>query len=166
MDGNWYPWSDYANGNHPGQFIRAWRHVHHMFDLAGASNVKWVWSPAFASTATFPGTAYVDVMATTCQNGGKRLFARGWQSFPKGCGKLIQRLHTLAPHGPIQLAEAASSEAGGSKARWIEGMFAYLAHHHEVTSVVWFNLVKKTDWRIESSRAARRAFAAGARSTG
>jgi hypothetical protein len=164
MDGNWYPWSDYGNANKPGEFVRAWRHVHHIFDLAGARNVRWVWSPAFGSAATFPGTASVDVMATTCQNGGKKLFARGWQSFPRGCGKSIERLHALAPRLPIHLAEAGSSEEGGSKARWIDGMFAYLAQHREVTSVVWFNLVKKTDWRIESSPAAQRAFAAGIRS--
>jgi beta-mannanase len=164
MDGNWYPWSDYGNGNKPGEFVQAWRHVHHIFDLAGARNVKWVWSPAFASAATFPGTSYVDVMATTCQNGGKKLFARGWQSFAQGCGKSIERLHALAPSIPIELAEAGSSEQGGSKAQWIDGMFAYLAQHREVTSVVWFNLIKKTDWRIESSPAAQRAFAAGIRS--
>ena len=28
MDGNWFPWGDYANGNQPGQFVQAWRHVH------------------------------------------------------------------------------------------------------------------------------------------
>ncbi len=33
MDGNWFPWGDYANGNHPGQFVQAWRHVHDI--LAG-----------------------------------------------------------------------------------------------------------------------------------
>src|SRR5437588_619384 len=80
MDGNWFPWDDYGNGNRPGQFVQAWRHVHRIFEDAGARNVKWVWSPAFArSSAQFPGAAYVDEMATTCQNGGKPLFARGWQ---------------------------------------------------------------------------------------
>jgi beta-mannanase len=161
MDGNWYPWSDYGNGNHRGEFVQAWRHVHHIFDVAGANNVKWVWSPAFArSSETFPGARSVDVLATTCQNGDKRLFARGWQSFETDCGEAIRRLHSLAPR-PIQLAEVASAEAGGSKAQWIKGMFAYLKLHPEVTSVIWFNIAKEADWRIESSRSAERAFAAG-----
>jgi beta-mannanase len=162
-DGNWFPWADYANGNQPGEFVAAWRHVHRIFVQAGATNVKWVWSPAFASSEVFPGTGYVDVLATTCQNGGKRLFARGWQTFAQGCGKSIQRLHAIASQRPIQLAETSSAEAGGSKAQWIEQMFAYLAHHPEVTSVIWFNLVKETNWRIDSSPSAERAFAAGAR---
>jgi hypothetical protein len=162
MDGNWFPWSDYANGNHAGESIQAWRHVYRIFELAGATNVKWVWSPAFASTATFPGADYVNVLAATCQNGGKRLFARGWQSFAGGCGKTVTRLHSIAPRLPVQLAEVATAEAGGSKAQWIRQMWAYLGQHPEVTSIVWFNLVKETDWRINSSASAQRAFAAGA----
>jgi Glycosyl hydrolase family 26 len=165
MDGNWFPWDDYANGNHVGQFMEAWWHVHDIFVRAGATNVKWVWSPAFArSGAQFPGTAYVDVMATTCQNGGRPLFARGWKSFAHGCGQAIDRLHALEPGLPIQLAETATSERGGSKARWIRDMWAYLAARPYVTSMIWFDLVKETNWRIDSSPSAERAFAAGARS--
>lgn len=165
MDGNWFPWDDYANGNRPGQFVRAWRHVHRIFELAGASNVKWVWSPAFArSTAQFPGAAYVNVLATTCQNAGRPLFARGWQSFAEGCGKAIERLHALEPGLPIQLAETGTADKGGSKAQWIREMWAYLAARPYVTSMIWFNLVKETNWRIDSSPSSERAFEAGARS--
>lgn len=164
MDGNWFPWSDYANGNHPGEFVQAWRHVHRIFDLAGARNVKWVWSPAFANPETFPGRGWVDVLATTCQNGDRRLFTQGWLSFQRVCGPKIKGLHALAPGRPIQLAEVSTSETGGSKAAWIKGMFAYLAHHPEVRSLLWFNLDKETDWWIESSPAAERAFASGVRS--
>ncbi len=165
MDGNWFPWDDYANGNRAGQFVQAWRHVRHIFAVAGATNVRWVWSPAFAkSSAQFPGVAYVDVMATTCQNGGKPLFARGWKSFAQGCGQTIDRLHALEPQLPIQLAETATSEHGGSKAKWIRDMWTYLAARPYVTSMIWFDLVKETNWRIDSSSSAQRTFAAGARS--
>jgi beta-mannanase len=167
MDGNWFPWDEHANGNHVGEFARAWRHVHRIFEAAGAKNVKWVWSPAFASSAeTFPGTASVNTLAATCQNADRHVFARGWKSFATDCGPTIARLHKLAPRLPIQLAETASAETGGSKAKWIAGMFSHLAHHPEVKSVIWFNLVKEADWRIESSAAAQRAFAAGARAIG
>ena len=165
MDGNWFPWDDYANSNHPGQFVQAWRHVHDIFQQAGATNVKWVWSPAFArSTAQFPGTAYLNVTATTCQNGGRPLFARGWQTFAQGCGNAIDRLHTLEPGLPIQLAETATAEQGGNKAHWIGNMWSYLAARPYVTSLIWFNLVKEANWRIDSTPSAERAFAAGARS--
>jgi hypothetical protein len=165
MDGNWFPWDDYANGNHPGQFAQAWIHVHDIFQRAGANNVKWVWSPAFArSTVQFPGTAYVNVLGTTCQNGGRPLFARGWKSFAQGCGQAIDRLHALEPSLPIQLAETGTAEQGGSKAQWIRDMWSYLAARPYVTSMIWFDLVKETNWRIDSSPSAEHAFAAGARS--
>ena len=45
MNGNWYPWSEHANGNRPHEFVRAWRHIHDIFRAAGATNVEWVWSP-------------------------------------------------------------------------------------------------------------------------
>ncbi len=92
-----------------------------------------------------------------------RRLARGWQSFANDCAGAIARLHALAPKLPIQLAEAASAEQGGSKAQWITQMFTYLAHHPQVTSLVWFNVQKGVDWRIQSSRSAERAFAAAAK---
>ena len=43
-------------------------------------------------------------------------------------------------------------------------MWAYLAARPYVTSMIWFDLVKEANWRIDSSPSAERAFAAGARS--
>ena len=162
MNGNWYPWSEAANGNHPGEFVQAWRHVHHIFDVAGASNVQWVWSPVFgAPKADFPGVNEVNLLGVTCLNGFSRKRSR---SFAAICGSSIRQLHALAPGLPIELSEVASGEAGGRKAAWIAGMFRFLAQHPVVTSVIWFNLSKETDWMIQSSRAAERQFALGARS--
>src|SRR6266487_6080926 len=45
MNGNWNPWSEQVNGNKPGQFVLAWRHVHAIFTSQGVTNVTWVWSP-------------------------------------------------------------------------------------------------------------------------
>ena len=36
MNGDWYPWSEQVNGNQPGQFVQAWRHVHDIFTQVGA----------------------------------------------------------------------------------------------------------------------------------
>ena len=160
MNGNWYPWSETANGNHAGQFVRAWRHVHDLFAAAGATNVKWVWSPVSgAPREYFPGNRYVNVVGLTCLNGGTTAFHRGWRSFASICGNSIRELHALAPNLPIEISEVASAEAGGNKAAWIKGMFAYLGQHPEVKAVVWFNLRKQANWPIESSGAAARAFA-------
>ena len=43
-------------------------------------------------------------------------------------------------------------------------MWSYLAARPYVTSMIWFDLVKETNWRIDSSPSAEHSFAAGARS--
>jgi cellulose synthase (UDP-forming) len=164
MNGNWYPWAESANGNHPGEFVRAWRHVHDIFAAEKATNVRWVWSPVSgAPREYFPGYRYVNIVGLTCLNGGTAAFKEGWRSFASICGNSIHQLHALAPKLPIEISEVASAERGGSKAAWIQGMFAFLDHHPEVKSVVWFNIRKQANWPIQSSRAAESTFAAGVR---
>ncbi len=160
MNGNWYPWAESANGNRRGEFVRAWRHVHDIFAASKATNVQWVWSPVSgAPREYFPGFRYVNIVGLTCLNGGTAAFKEGWRSFASICANSIHQLHALAPRLPIELSEVASAEAGGSKAAWIKGMFAFLGRHPEVKSLVWFNIRKQANWPIESSRAAERAFA-------
>jgi beta-mannanase len=172
MNGDWYPWSESTNGNLPGQFVAAWRHVHDIFTAENATNVKWVWSPVARygvalSTTDYPGDAYVDVLGLSGFNGGTALPWTGWRSFSSLFNGSIATLHRLAPSKPIQISEVGSAEAGGDKAAWIANMFSDLRAHPQVTSVVWFDLRKQTDWRINSSPAAGQAFAtAVAASTG
>src|SRR5712691_10381640 len=35
MNGNWFSFSEGVNGNTPGQFVKAWRHVHDLFTAQG-----------------------------------------------------------------------------------------------------------------------------------
>ena len=162
MNGDWYPWGAHVDGNTPAEFVSAWRHVHDIFAAAGATNVQWVWSPVSgAPSQYFPGAQYVDRLGVTCLNGGTAAFTDGWRSFASVCGESITRLHSLAPQLPVDLAEVASAEAGGDKAAWITGMFAFLADHPEVRSFIWFNLDKQTAWPIQSSRSAELALRDG-----
>src|SRR5262245_21309491 len=64
MNGWWYPWGEgmlnpsngqIINGNHPGDFVKMWRHVRDIFTQVGATNVTWVWCPNIMSTgANYP----------------------------------------------------------------------------------------------------------------
>lgn len=167
MNGDWYPWSEGTNGNQKGQFVTAWRHVHDIFVSEGATNVKWVWSPVARfglplNTSEYPGNGYVDYLGLSGFNGGTALSWTGWHSFSSLFDTSLTTLHRLAPMKPIQISEVGSAEAGGDKASWIDAMFADLRSQPQVTSVVWFNLRKQTDWEIGSSRAAGAAFAAAA----
>ena len=78
---------------------------------------------------------------------------------PGGLKSLNDELKQLSQK-PILIAEMASAEEGGSKAEWITS--GYLAElptaFPDVRGVVWFNIVKETDWRIDSSPESLRAF--------
>jgi beta-mannanase len=163
MNGRWYPWAESANGNRPGQFVSAWRHVHAIFAKAGATNVRWVWSPVDGDVRAeqYPGAAYVDVVGLSGFIAGKSVFGSPWRSFASAFGPSLDAVHALAPAKPVSLTEVAAAQAGGDKAAWITGMFQEIARRPYIRSLVWFNLDKEADWRIESSAAAQRAFAAG-----
>jgi beta-mannanase len=163
MNGTWYPWAERANGNRPGEFARAWRHVRRIVRAAGATNVEWVWCPVTGRVpeTMFPGRDEVDVLGVSGFNGGAELFSLRWRPFPDAFGETLTDLHALAPGLPVELSEISSTERGGSKAEWIDDMFAEIASRPYVQSLVWFDVVKETDWRITSSPQALAAFREG-----
>lgn len=164
MNGNWYPWAEGVNGNQPGDYVRAWHHVHDIVTATGATNVSWVWSPNvpyYGSTdlaGLFPGTGYVDIVALDGYNWGTSASWSGWISPQDLFAPGIAQLRALAPGRPILIAETSSSEAGGSKPAWITDLVSYLAAQPDVTGFVWFHMQKETDWRINSSDASAAAF--------
>jgi beta-mannanase len=166
MNGTWYPWSESQNGNSRGQFVKAWRHVHAIFAAAGATNVTWIWSPVAGTIRAweYPGSSQVDVVGLSGFNGGTILFAKRWRPFPAFFGPSLDAIHALAPGKPVALTEIASTEQGGDKATWIRTMFTEVRRRPYIRSLIWFNVLKETDWRIESSPEARAAFAEGAAS--
>ena len=167
MNTDHYPWSEAVNGNQRGQYVAAWRHVVDIFRTVGASNVSWVWSPNVAGPGTlplarlYPGDHYVDWVAADGYNGGTALPCGGWLTFTQIFDATLAELASLAPGKPVMIGETASTEDGGAKASWITEFFAELARRPQIRGFVWFNHQKETDWRIESSVAATRAFAAG-----
>jgi beta-mannanase len=163
MNGRWYPWSEAANGNRRGEFVRAWRHVHAIFVRAGASNARWVWAPVDGQVRAgqYPGPRLVDVVGLSGFVAGERVFRSPWRPFATTFGPSLDALHALAPGKPVSLAEVAADQIGGDKAAWIAGMFREIQRRPYIRSIVWFNVRKEADWRIESSRGAERAFAAG-----
>ena len=166
MNGSWYPWSESQNGNSRGQFVKAWRHVHATFAATGATNVTWIWSPVVGTIPAweYPGSSQVDVVGLSGFNGGTILYVKRWRTFPGLFDHSLDAIHALAPGKPVELTEVGSTEHGGDKAEWIRTMFAEIHRRHYIRSIIWFNVRKETDWRIESSPAAQAAFAEGAAS--
>jgi hypothetical protein len=171
MNGWWFPWSELVNGNQPGEFVLAWRHVHDIFSEVGAQNVSWVWCPniiepkAIPLETLYPGDQYVDWTCMDGYNTGTNpLKPDKWRSFEERFGETYSALLDLAPDKPIMIGELASTEMGGSKANWIRTALAFDLPNRfpQVKAVVWFNWnYQGMDWVIESSSESQAAFSAG-----
>lgn len=170
MNGTWYPWSEIRNGNQPGDFVRAWRHIHDIFESAGATNVNFVWAPnevesynGIPLAQVYPGDAYVEWVGMSGYNWGYDAARDSrWRSFARTFTKTYAAVRALAPGKPLMISEMASSERGGSKADWLRDAFAVELPQRfpAVKAVVYWNKADEgMDWPIESSASARVAFA-------
>ena len=174
MNGNWYPWDgshNGANASATAKYIAAYRRIHDLFVSAGATNVVWVFCPNVDSVPGdawnqwsnyYPGDAYVDWMGFDGYNWGTVQTGSSWRTFANIAGTIYTG---LAGKGkPIMIAETASTELGGDKAAWIAGLLPVLGGSFpSIRAVVWFHMNKETDWRVDSSPAAREAFVTMAR---
>jgi hypothetical protein len=170
MNGFWFPWNEGVNGNRPGEFVKAWRHVHDIFTNVGATNATWVWCPNIALIPKlknfghlYPGDRYVDWTCMDGFNWGQTPNSAGWQSFEHVFRSTYNELKKIAPGKPMILGEVASDERGGSKAAWIRNALAVLPRKFpKIRGLVWFDeLSQGMKWPIESSKSAERAFQRG-----
>src|SRR5215218_7867835 len=148
MNGDWFTWGEGVNGNQPGEFVPAWRHVHDIFTSVGATNATWVWCPYVNKlnlyASLYPGDDYVDWTCLDGYNWGENPAAPyGWRTFDSLYEKAYARLvGTIAPSKPMAIGEIAATEygpAGESKAAWIEEMFEALAlRYPKGDALVWF----------------------------
>ncbi len=183
MNGNWqFPWSEQLNGNQPGDYVKAWRHVHDIFTHNGVTNVTWVWCPNISSSTTrgmallYPGDAYVD---WTCLDGYNKYPM--WLSFntiftASGIDWLnnsYAEILAVAPTKPIMLGEFASREDGDGgprKAAWIKDALEVQlpTKFPMIKAVVWFNWNagdSANTFPLESSPHSLDAFAAAIKSS-
>lgn len=183
MNGWWqFPWAEQLNGNQPGEYVRAWQHVHDIFQQQGATNVSWVWCPNISSTGTtplnamYPGDSFVD---WTCMDGYNHggTGTDDWQSFEQvfagsaynGNHNTYQEVLDLAPSKPLMIGETATSRNGGDPGAWVSDALTQQlpTAFPQVKALVWFNWNAgdpNLTWPIESTRATQSAFGAGIRS--
>ncbi len=165
MNGNWFPWAEGVNGNQPGEYVAAWRHVHDIFTSVGATNATWVWCPnvdpgqEFSDLASlYPGDEYVDWTGLDGYNWGTNpVRPARWMSFDQLFGSTYHRIaDTIAPRKPMVIGEVGSTEYGGSKAAWISGNACRRAHRvpSRFAALLWFDKYvpgEDMDWPIDSS---------------
>ncbi len=167
MNGYWFPWSELANGNKAGQYVQAWRHVHNIFTKLGVKNVSWVWCPNVVFPGNiplqglYPGSSYVDWIGMDGYNWAN--VGKGHQ--PKTFSQLFQHTYNIllgmSLHKPMMVAETACTNTQVNEANWITSAFTVQLPKYfpQIKAFIWFNQNKETDWRVESSSAAQKAFA-------
>lgn len=157
MNGTWYPWG----ARKPAEFTGAWRHLHQVFLDHGAVTVLWVWSPNITKSSHwvklrpyYPGDAHVDWVGVD----GYYNKANG-HDFDAVFGKTLTEIRRITGK-PELLAETAVDE-DGRKAAEITDLLARVRADPALIGLVWFDLVKEHDWRVDSSPRALAAFQAG-----
>ncbi|WP_305790197.1 glycoside hydrolase family 26 protein [Symbioplanes lichenis] len=155
MNGDWYKWGAYRNGNDNKGFVQSWRRIHGIFADEGADNVSWVWSPNWNSVpvrewntyeALYPGDKYVDWVGVSGYNLHKEkpetLFDPIYEAF--GARK------------PIMICEVGAVDRGGStKGEWITLLADWVEKHPAVGAVVFFDTDTHPGydekWRIDTN---------------
>jgi beta-mannanase len=169
MNGDWLPWSTGVNGNRPGDYVAAWRHVRERFRRAHAGNAVWVWNPSVTYDGAtplrelFPGRSQVDWLAVDGYNWGATR-DWGWQSYADIFAPTVRELGALAPRLPVMIAETGSAP-DPRKAAWVADTLRS-ARADGVDALVWFEFAKETDWRLAESADAARAAARVLRTAG
>jgi len=171
MNGKWFPWDEGVNGNQPGEFVTAWRHVHDIFSEVGTTNATWVWCPNVeynggpSIASQYPGDAYVDWTGIDGYNRGSNpTNPEGWKSFSQVYRATYNSIAgTIAPSKPVMIGEVASSEYGGSKAAWMKDMLARIpSEYQKIKALLYFDKFDSNmDWPLETSTSATTAFAEG-----
>ena len=171
MNGNWYPWAVAWDGNDAESVRLGYIHAWDLFQAEGATNLSWVWSPnegmpvGVPYTDLYPGDTYVDIVGLDGYNGGTDIPEMGgWRSFEDIFAPAVVQTRAVT-NRPIMISETASAVGGGDKVAWIEDMFSYLQTEPEISSVLWFQIDKRSnneaDWRYDSTDATQAAFVIG-----
>ena len=160
MNGNWYPWCGTVNGNSPAEFIQTWHYLRDIFLAEQATNIVWVWSPYVFSypavpenqlDAYFPGEDALDLIGLDGYNWGNDAEWGRWQSFNELFAEAYGTVTKLCANR-IMICETASAVTGGDKAVWVKEMLEQLnSDFCRVETLVWFDIDKECDWRIDSS---------------
>jgi mannan endo-1,4-beta-mannosidase len=150
MNGHWYPWSTTVNGNTPELYVAAWRHVHDVFEAEGATNVAWVWSPNNSRFLTqrplaqiYPGDDYVDIVGIVGYG------TSNTDSFEVIFGSTMTEVRQFTQK-PFLITETSIQHTLADQPGWIRQYFTDMAARPDMLGMVWFNALKRADWRLET----------------
>ncbi|MEU6063014.1 MULTISPECIES: glycoside hydrolase family 26 protein [Streptomyces] len=149
MNGHWYPWG--TKDTTAVTFVKAWRHIHDLFQDVGATNVIWVWSPNVVNPVPsvklkpyWPGDAYVDWVGIVGY-----WTTTGAHTFDTLYGPTRRQVAAFTDK-PVLISET-SAEPGERRRADVRGLLQGVAQDDDVIGFLWFNIPKRADWRIQSS---------------
>lgn len=152
-----YPWG--PQNNDPSEYVAAFKHIRDVFESVGAANVIWVWSPHLSYgkfQEYYPGTEYVDMIATGALNYGTSTSWSDWWTFREIFGNFYDQL--AAFYKPIMIAEFGSLKPGGNRAKWFgDALENFNKKYPYVNAIVFFHYAsdgtityKNVDWYIKN----------------
>jgi mannan endo-1,4-beta-mannosidase len=163
-----YHWGGSAEEFGPGsaeKYRAMFRHVVEVFRAQRANNVRWVFCPnADSVPATlwnqipsyYPGNDVVDVVGLdgynwgTTQTRAANAWDSEWRSFESIFTAPLQELKQVASEKPVAVFETSSGAEGGNKEEWVLAALD-AAKSLGLTALVWFELNKEVDWRLETN---------------
>jgi cellulose synthase (UDP-forming) len=149
-----YPWA----ANDPAMFRAAFRHVVALFREHGASNVKWLWSPAgiHGAEAYYPGDDVVDDIGLTVL--GDAVWDGGYGLPPQSFAELLQPKYDLVDrfNKPIIIAEMGVSGGTDRQRQWLAQIPSVLERFPLVRGIAYFDAINsdnnrmayRPDWRV------------------
>jgi glycosyl hydrolase family 26 len=164
----WYAWSGTVNGNRPGDYVPAWKHVRKVLAKAAGKKVKLLWSvyarsvpddPKNALKVYFPGAKQVDLVGADAYNFGN---AQGltWTAPADLFLPAYGTIQKLAPK-PFWISETGSTAKGGDEGAWIGALGQLGKTMPKLKGVVWYDVRDSTgDFRVPRKGAAAAAFKA------
>ena len=163
-----YHWGSSAQefGAESVQRYRAmFRHIVEVFRAQRADNVHWVFCPNADSVPAqpwnqiasyYPGNDVVDIVGLDGYNWGttQTHAANGWdsewRSFETIFAAPLRELKQVADGKPAAVFETSSASEGGNKEEWILAALDS-AKSLGFIALVWFELNKEVDWRLETN---------------
>lgn len=161
MTGNFYPWAVNGNGNSPGQFIDAWRHIVRL-QRTYAPLARTVWCPSVflppnakltPMADCYPGSDWVDVIGLDGYNTAILNWTGPDTSFHDVFAASVAEAQRIDVAKPILICETGVNRAapGVDSVAWLLGIPDALKQLPAVRGVVFFdNTDASADFTIHS----------------
>ncbi len=151
MNTPWYAWSGTVNGNTPGEYVAAWRHIRGIVRRARhGRGVAFLWAPYVQSIPNtganqlgdyFPGAPQVDLVGVSGYNFGTTA-SLTWTDPGTLFTAAYSTIEAIAPR-PFWIAETGSTARGGDKAGWIRALARLRATAMpKLAGVVWYDVAE------------------------